>query len=170
MYDIYKKTRESNYRSSRVPRLSHCPQPKDKQCRSPRYVDILLTLRVVYNKTHGTLTLLYPVGCVWICEIRYATDKTFVQRLFIYMFVSPTLLPVRASELTTVQIYKYFSISTKYLTLLFLLIVYIIFIYRYLYLNEIVGKAEEILCYMETSNYINWHFSTHALAFYNPAG
>ena len=79
------------------------------------------------------------------------------------MFVSPTLLPVRASELTTVQIYKYFSISTKYLTLLFLLIVYIIFIYRYLYLNEIVGKVEEILCYMGVSNCINWHFQlTHS--------
>ena len=163
-----KKTWESNYRSSHMSRLSHCPLLEDKQCRSPRC--IVYHMIIMYNKTHGTLTLLYPVGCVWICEIRYATDKTFVQRLFIYMFVSPTLLPVRASELTTVQIYKYFSISTKYLTLLFLLIVYIIFIYRYLYLNEIVGKAEEILCYMETSNYINWHFSTHALAFYNPAG
>jgi hypothetical protein len=53
--------------------------------------------------------------------------------------------------------------SAKYLTLLFLLIVYTIFIYRYLYLNEIVGKVEEILCYMGVSNCINWHFQlTHS--------
>ena len=98
---IYKKKRGNLLLClSRSVRPSHCPWLQNKQCRSPRVMDIV---RLLYAK-HGRRTLRY---CGNQMKLRSSIEPQIKRRYNVF-FICPVAqpLPLRASGCLTVQNYK----------------------------------------------------------------
>ena len=86
---IYPKRKRGNptiahpaYRGSRI---AHHPRISNAEAHA-----VLIYYKIImYNKNHGTLTLLYPVSSgIEFARFGVPQIKRLVQRLFLYMFVA----------------------------------------------------------------------------------